>query len=155
MGGLQVVGELAVALGLGEGVDHGAVVAGAPAVVGQRLPGGEPLPVQQAGQVRVGRVVVEDEAGELSDVQLAHRCDRHRRCDPGQFVRHDGVEQALLVTEVVVDALLVHGGPPGDAVHRRAREAAGRELLHCRGFEPAAGLLDIPCHPGTVAPDPR
>jgi hypothetical protein len=45
-----------------------------------------------------------------------------------------GVEQAVFVTEVVVDELLVRPGPCGDPIDAGTREAVVRELVN-RGLE--------------------
>jgi hypothetical protein len=89
--GVDVLAEDAVALGLGERLDLLAVVGGTRLLVGDlALAVGERLPVQEAGQLGVGGVVVINASGPLADVLLAQRLERDGGRALGKLVCEDG-----------------------------------------------------------------
>ncbi len=75
MRGVNLVVELAVTLRRRDGRDLVLVMRGAAGLV--RDPAGQALPLEQAGQLRMGRVVVECPARELAEVGIAARGHRH------------------------------------------------------------------------------
>src|SRR4051794_38140698 len=148
--GVGRAGQRAAGLGGHERAGLVPVVGGPRGLVGHlAIAVRERFPVQQPDEARVGDVVVEQPAGVLAQVTVAQwAVGRDGGGDLGKLVGEDRREQAFLVAEVVVEPLLVDPGVPGDAVHRRAVQAAGGELRRRRLLEPSLGLLGVPRHPG-------
>src|SRR5689334_5296430 len=92
------------------------------------------------------RLVVERAPGELADLLEAGRHRRYRGGELVQFVGEHGLEQCLLVAEVLIQALLVDPGPFGDAGHGRAVRPVLGELRRGRLLEAPAGSLGVPGH---------
>src|SRR6266576_2252329 len=80
----------------------------------------------------MGRLVVEGAPGELADFLEAGRNRRHRGGELVELVGEHGLEQGLLVAEVLVEPLLVDPGPFGDAGHGRAVRPVLGELRRGR-----------------------
>src|SRR6266567_112224 len=94
----------------------------------------------------MGRLVVEGAPGELADFLEAGRNRRHRGGELVELVGEHGLEQRLLVAEVLVQPFLVDPGPFGDAGHGRAVRPVLGELRRGRLLEAPAGSLGIPGH---------
>src|SRR6185312_6151445 len=109
---------------------------------------GQALPQQQPNELGMRRLVVEGAPGELADLLEAGGDRRHRGGEPVELVGEHGLEQRLLVAEVLVQALLVDPGPFGDAGHGRAVRPVLGELRRGRLLEAPAGSLGVPGHAG-------
>ena len=142
--GRKLVVEDTLALGRRVGLRLLLVVRGAVRLVGHAA--GQALPQQQPDQLRMGRLVVEGAPGELADLLEAGRDRRHRGGELVELVGEHGLEQRLLVAEVLVQALLVDPGPFGDAGHGRAVRPVLGELRRGRLLEAPAGSLGVPGH---------
>src|SRR2546430_12752987 len=92
------------------------------------------------------RLVVEGAPGELADLLEAGGDRRHRCGELVELVGEHGLEQRLLVAEVLVEPFLVDPRPSGYAGHGRAVGPVLGELRRGRLLEAPAGFLRVPGH---------